>query len=459
MQNTKVNNSLAREYGMGGLIKFAVPNMIMMVFLSFYCIVDGMFISRFAGTTALSAVNIVYPAISVEMAAGVMLATGGSAIVARKLGEGKGSVARANMSLLILVEVLLGVLTAVFGNLFIEPLIHWMGASSAQMEMCRQYLSVILWFAPGFFLQVAFQTFFVTAGKPALGLTVTVMAGITNAVLDYVFLGPLGMGIGGAALATGLGYCVSAVAGVAYFMAAKKNELHFVKPLFDKRMLAQSCLNGSSEMVTNLANAVTTFLFNIIFMRYYAEDGVAAITIVLYFQFTFTAIFFGYANGVAPLISYKYGSGDRRQLRSIFKNSLVFIGICSVFSYILSVCSIRTVLSIFTPAGSNVYNIALDGFMIYAAAFLLMGIGIFASALFTALSDGKTSALISFARTFIFLEGAILLLPALFGGKAVWFAVPTAEALGLLVAVICMATQMKKYLGNGPKKKETAPSD
>lgn len=278
-----------------------------------------------------------------------------------------------------------------------------------------------------------------------MGLILTLLAGITNIVLDYIFMSPLSMGVAGAAIATGIGYCIPAVGGLIFFVISKNNPLCMVKPKADWKVLLQSCTNGSSEMVTNLANAVTTFLFNYTLLQFHGEDGVASITITLYFQYIFTALYFGYSNGIAPIISFKYGCSDKEQLQKIFKNSICVLFISSIAANILMRLTVTRLLTIFTPVGSNVYNITLHGFPIYSLAFLIMGLGIFSSAMFTAFSDGKASAIISFSRTFIFIVGAILILPNILGEIGVWMSVPVAEVFGFIVAVIYIIRKKKKY--------------
>lgn len=440
-----MNNTLAKKFTFTSLLSFAIPNIIMMISLSMYIIIDGMFISRLIGTTALSAVNMFYPAICFEMAVAIMLATGGSAIVARKMGEGKQKEAQNNLSLLIVVELLIGVFIAIFGNLFTTNIVSFLGASATQAPLSIAYAKIIFAFAPAFFLQTAFQTFFVTAGKPTLGLIVTILAGVTNVVLDYIFIAPLHMGVAGAAIATGIGYCIPAAVGILFFLTAKNNALHFVRPVFDGRVLLQACTNGSSEMVTNLANAATTFLFNYTLLQFYGENGVASMTIILYFQYIFTALYFGYSNGIAPILSYKLGNDDTMQLKSIFKNSILFLIISSILANVLMHITVTGALTIFTPVNSDVYNIALHGFKMYSVAFVIMGLGIFSSSMFTAFADGKTSAIISFSRTFIFIIGAVLILPTIFGETGVWIAVPIAEILGFLVALFYLVTKKKRF--------------
>lgn len=440
-----MNTSLAKKFNMKSLIVFAFPNMIMMIFLSLYTIIDGMFISTFVGTDALSATNMVYPVTSIEMAFSIMIATGGSAVIAKKLGEGRQTEARSILTALTILTAVLGVIVAVLSIVFLKPLIYLMGASQVQFDYCVTYLGILSTFVPFFLLETMFQIFFVTAGRPGLGLLVTASAGITNIVLDYIFMGPLKMGVAGAAIATGIGHIVVSVCGAVFFAFAKNNSVRFFKPDFNIGIIIRAMLNGSSEMVTNTATAVTTFLFNYMFLKYYGEDGVAAITIVMYFQFVFTAIFFGYANGVAPVISFKYGMQDIDQLKSIYRHSMTFIIVCSIGMFVLSIVSIGSVLKFFTSPDSGVYSLTLHGFRIFATSFIIMGVSIFASSMFTAFSDGLVSAVISFARTFIFLVGTILILPVFFGGEGVWFAIPVAELLGLFVSIFFLISKHKKY--------------
>lgn len=440
-----MNTSLAKNFNMKTLITFAFPNMIMMIFLSLYTIIDGMFISGFVGTDALSATNMVYPVTSIEMAFSIMIATGGSAVIAKKLGEGSQKEARSILTALTILTAVLGVIIAVLSIVFLKPIVYLMGASQVQFGYCVTYLGLLSVFVPFFLLETMFQIFFVTAGRPGLGLIVTMSAGITNIVLDYIFMGPLKMGVAGAAVATGIGHVVVAVCGIVFFAFSKNNSVKFFKPDFNFKVIIRAMLNGSSEMVTNTATAVTTFLFNYEFLKFYGEDGVAAITIVMYFQFVFTSVFFGYANGVAPVISFKYGMQDIRQLKSIYRHSMIFIIVCSVGMFALSILSIGSVLKFFTSPDSGVYSLTLHGFKIYATSFIIMGVSIYASSLFTAFSDGLVSAVISFARTFIFLVGTVTVLPVVLGREGVWLAVPAAEAMGLAVAVFFLISKHKKY--------------
>ena len=290
-----------------------------------------------------------------------------------------------------------------------------------------------------------FQFFFVTAGRPNLGLWATVAGGVANIVLDYLFIVPLNMGIKGAAIATGIGYAVPSVIGLIYFSEKGQKSLSFAKPVRDLSILRKTCTNGSSEMVSNLAVSVTTFLFNRIMMDYLGEDGVAAMTIVFYAQFLFTAIFLGYTSGAAPLFSFNYGAQDKKKLHQLFRISMIFIAACSVIAFGLSIVLSDMVIGVFAASGSSVFELAKHGMYLFAAGFLFMGFNIFASGLFTALSNGRISAILSFLRTFVFLLLTILLLPLLLEVNGVWLSIPAAELMALVVALIYILKYRKVY--------------
>ena len=438
-------NALSRRFTAASLLRFSAANVVMMIFLSLYTIVDGMFISRLVGTLALSAVNMSYPLNSLELALGIMLGTGASAVIAREMGAGEAELARRDFSCVVAVAAAAGGVFALAGNALLEPILEALGTSALQLPYAETYTRILLWFAPALFLQTVFQVLFVTAGKPGLGLGTTVLGGVSNMVLDYWFMGPLEMGVAGAAVATGVGYCIPAAAGLYYFLRPRDSALWFVSFRPRWAMLLHTCGNGSSEMVSNIANALTTFLFNIIFLRFWGEDGVASITIAMYFQFVFTAVFFGFSMGAAPVISYKYGAEDTGQLRRIVRICLCVILACSLGAYLLARLLIGPSLILFTDPGTPVYEITMEGFPLYAASFLVMGVSIFASSLFTAFSNGLVSAVISFARTFVFLVGMLLIMPQLLGRTGIWLAVPAAEVLGLLVSAVFLLWGRKKY--------------
>ena len=439
-----MSNSISKEFKFFSLLRFAFPTMVMMVFMSLYTIVDGIFISRLVGTDALSATNIVYPAISLLIAIGVMLATGGSAIIAKKLGEKKEKEACEDFSFLVLAAVVIGIIFMVFGNLFINPIVRLLGATGVLMDYCVGYLSVCLFLAPACILQLVFQTFFVTAGKPVLGLALTISGGIANMILDYVFMGVFHMGVEGAALATGIGQLIPALAGIIYFLFVR-HSLYLVKPKIRWSVLAESSFNGSSEMVTNLSGAIVTFLYNIMMLKLVGEAGVAAITIVLYGQFLFNALYMGFSMGVAPVISYNYGSGNQRLLKRIFKICVGFIAISSIIVTVFALVMSPVIVEIFTPVGTETYALAKTGFFLFSLNFVFAGINIFSSSMFTAFSDGKTSAIISFVRTFVLIVINILVLPTLIGVNGVWLSVPLAEFMSVFLSGYFFIRKKGKY--------------
>lgn len=440
-----MDKNLGQDFKFFSLLKFVMPSIIMMVFMSMYTMVDGAFVSRFVSTDALSAVNIVYPLYSIVIAIAIMLATGGSAIIAKKLGEQNNKEAKENFTFIILVGIIIGIIVLIIGIFFIEPLIKMLGSNATTHDYCIDYGQTLLYFAPFAMLQMLFQYLFVTAGKPNLGLIVTILAGITNVVLDYVFIVKLGIGIKGAALATGIGLLIPAIFGVIYFTFNRKGILYFVKPSFDFKALLESCVNGSSEMVSNISVAVVTFLFNMVMLRFLGEDGVAAITILLYAQFVLNAIFFGFSMGVAPIISYNYGANNIDRQKRIFKYCMLFIISVSVIVYMLSLIGAPTLTKFFAHEGTTVYDIALEGFEIFNISFLFTGLNIFASTMFTAYSNGKVSAILSFLRTFVFIIGSLLILPYIIGVNGAWLATVIAELLSFFVSIYLIFRYKNTY--------------
>lgn len=424
----------------------------MMIFMGLYTVVDTIFVARFVDTNALSALNIVCPVINLIVGFGTMLATGGSAIIARKMGAGKQTRAAQDFTLIIAVGILSGVLIAVTGTAFIDGIVQYLGANRILFPYCREYLFILLLFTPASILQVLFQNLFVTAGRPGLGMLLGISAGIANIFLDYFFMVPLQMGIKGAALGTGIGYLIPAAAGLLFFSAGKSN-LHFKRPVIDIAVLTESCTNGCSEMVSQGAAAVTTYLFNRIMMRLLGENGVAAITILIYTQFLLNALFIGFSMGVAPVISYHYGKRDKKQLKNIFSICMRFVFFLSVSVFMAAFLFGPQLVHIFSEKGTPVYEIARNGFLIFPFSFLFCGLNIFISAAFTALSNGKLSAVLSFLRTFGFITVLLLTLPALFGVTGVWLAVPVAELLAAIVALVFFTIAGKNAKISPDKKK------
>lgn len=437
-----MNHSLSKKFTFGSLLLFALPTTIMMVVMSLYTIIDGVFVSRFVSTNALSSVNIVYPVINIVLGISVMLSTGSNAIVAKKMGEGRPDSARETFTTIIILNIVLGLVFAVIGNLAAVPLARLLGSSDVLLKDCVTYLRWQLAFSPALMLQIQFQMYFVTEGRPGIGLFLTLLAGIANALLDYILIVPLQMGIAGAAIATVIGYTIPSIIGLIYFARARRS-LWFVRPRFLKPELKETCINGSSEMVTNLSSGVITFLFNLLMMHFAGEDGVAAITIIQYSQFLLNALYMGFSQGVSPVISFNYGSGNHRQLQQVFKTSILFTAVTSIVVFLMAQFGGSLVVEIFARKGTPVYDLARHGFMIFACSFLFSGFTIFASALFTALSDGRVSAIISFVRTFGLIITSLLVLPFLIGVDGVWLAIPIAELGGM---ALC-GYFLKKYMG------------
>lgn len=425
--------SLNQNFTTRSLIKFALPSIIMMVFMSSYTIIDGIFISRFVSSHALSSVNIVYPAVGLVVAIGTMIATGGNAIISNFLGQDKPHKARSFMTQFIIVGLSFSVLTIIIVFLFLTPICKMLGATDILLKDCQTYLSILILFSPADMLQIIYQSYFVTAGKPKLGLILTILAGILNAVLDYVLIVPLHMGVAGAAIATGMGQLLPAIIGTLFF-CKPYTELYFTSFHFDLRIMLKAFYNGSSEMISQLSNSIITFLFNIILITLTGASGVAAITILLYGQFLFNAFYMGFSIGISPVIGFQYGASQKERLRNTYHIIMKFTCLSSLVIVILSVLGSNTIVSIFTKDAST-YQLASQGFRIFAFNFLFSGVNIISSGLFTALSNGKVSAIISFSRTLLFIVICLLTLPYLFGITGVWMAVPLAELMTLLLSI------------------------
>lgn len=431
------NRPLGQNFTAASLLKFAFPTMVTMVFMGLYTIGDTIVVSRFVSTDALSAVNIVTPAINLMVGLGSMLAMGGSAVIARKLGAGRGEEASENFTLLLCFGAVLGNLIAGAGTLFCGKIIRVLGSGSRLFPHCQAYLSVLFLFTPASILQVMFQNLIITAGRPGLGMALSVGAGAANVLLDLIFMGKLHLGIAGSALGTGIGYLIPTAAGIIFFLR-ERGGLRFRKPSLRVRVLAESCANGCSELISQAAAAVTTFLFNRVMMALSGEDGVAAVTIMIYSQFLLTALYIGFSMGVSPVLSYNFGAQNYRKLKGIMRICLTFIAVASTFMFIASMGFGSALIAAFSPAGTPVYEIAAKGFPIFSFSFLFCGVNIFTSAAFTALSDGKTSAFISFLRTFGLIVLFLTILPDVLGVQGVWLAVPAAELGAMAVSVFCL---------------------
>ena len=437
------SNILATEFNTKGVLRYVFPTILMMLFMSTYTIVDGIFVSNLVGESALSAVNLVLPLINVVMAISLMLGTGGVAVIGKLMGENQYEKARGFLTTIYIIGIGIGVTLMVVGYTFSEQIISLLGASEILLPYTRDYFMSFLPFTISLFLQVFVQTFFVTAGKPMLGFVVCLSGGVTNIILDYIFISPniLDMGITGAGMATGIGNSVPAIFGLIYFMADRQGNLHFTKPLWDIKLILNSLYNGSSEMVSNLAIAITTLLFNIMMLKIVGEDGVAAISVILYVQMFQVAIYMGYSMGVAPILSYKFGEQNHKQLADIIKSSFRVIATISVAVVALSLIFADFAIGIFISQESETFNLAKEGFMIFSIGYFFMGVNIFVSSMFTALSNGKVSATLSMCRTLVFTLASLIILPQIFDVTGIWIAVPVAELLGVFVS----AYYYKKY--------------
>ena len=444
--------------GYGNVLRFTLPTMVMIVFASMYGIIDGIVVANFVGSDALAANNIVYPLVTVIMAVNYMFATGGNAIIARKMGEGKQQEANRFLTAVVLASTML---TAVLCALMMaggEGLYRLLGADETLLPLCMEYGSVMMAGGVFYSLQILFQNFLVTAEKPGLGLGLTIAAGVTHILLDLLFIPVLGMGISGAAYASVISMMVAGLPPLALF-AGKKQKLRFASPLPGGRTdgaenqntpallhdLVFSMGNGSSEMVTNLATAATTMLFNIQMMHLAGEKGVAAISAVLYVESLFIGVFMGFSAGAAPLFSYHYGGGNRKKLARLLRISVTVIGASSLVRVGAAQILARPVIAAFSGGDPQLLEMALHGLRIFSFSYLLGGVSIFASALFTALNNGGVSALISMVRTLLLRCGLLILLPGLYGIDGVWLAVPVAEIFAAALSAILIFGFRRRY--------------
>lgn len=429
-------NVLAKDFNIKEIFSYVFPTLCMMVFMSTYTLVDGLFVANYVGEDALSATNIVWPSINIIFALGLMFSTGGTAVMGRLMGEGKDEEARSFLSLLYILVIILGLILSSLYFFGSEYLIKLLGANEQLFTYANDYIRALGILGTGFFLQIFTQSFFILAGKPILGFIICFSGGITNILLDYIFISPnmMDLGITGAGLATGLGNMVPGIFGICYFLLNRDGSLYFVTPTLHMKYLLQSMFNGMSELVSQSSTAITTFIFNIILLNIAGESGVASITVILYMQMFQTALYFGYSIGVAPIISYKYGARDHKGLEKVLHHSLKIIMTMSIIVIALSYVFGEQAVSIFISKDSDTFYMALNGLKLYSLAYLFMGLNIFISSAFTALSDGKTSALLSLSRTLVFLIPIMIGLPILLGINGVWLAVPLAELGSVILA-------------------------
>lgn len=423
------------------MLRFSAPTVFGMILLEVFGIIDGLFVVHLIGTKALSALNITFPIILGVIAIGTMFGSGGNALVARQLGQKRETDARQNFTLIMIAALITGILFAGLVLLFLKPLLSLLGADEELMPLCYDFAYIYSFFSPLVLFCCAFPMFYITQGQAGLGMFFSSLGGLTHIVLDYVFIGVFDMGLRGAGLATGIGYSLIGVIGFVYFYFNRNGNVFFVRPKFRGYVIVKACFNGMSEMVTNMSVCVVTILLNNIVMRFAGSDGVAAITVVLYMQTSLTSACLGYSIGVSPLISYNYGKRETERLKRIFFRSMKMLSGVSVIVFFLCFWKADLLIRYFVEPDTAVYKMALEGSRLFAPCFLFMELNIFASALFTALSNGKVSAILSFCRTFLFVAGALLILPHFWQMTGVWLSVPAAEALSFVMAVYCF----KKY--------------
>lgn len=436
---------LSEHFTYGKLLRFTLPTIAMMIFTSIYGVVDGIFVSNFVGKTPFAAVNLIMPFLMILGTIGFMLGTGGSAIVSKTLGEGDSDRAKRYFSMIIYLALICGVVLTVLGWIFIRPVALLLGADENMLGDCVLYGRIILIALTAYILQNIFQSFLVTAEKPHIGLALTVAAGLTNMILDFLFIAVFKWGIAGAAIATGISQVIGGSIPFFYFLRKNTSTLQLTKARFENRIILKTCTNGSSEMLSNLSMSFVSMLYNFQLMRLAGENGVAAYGVIMYINFIFTGVFFGYAVGSAPIIGYNYGAANYNELKNIFKKSLCTLGFASVVLTALSITFSMPLSKIFVGYDEELLALTCRGFQIYSISFLIMGFNIFASSFFTALNNGAISAAISFLRTLVFQVFPVLLLPLVLGTNGIWFAIVVAELLALAVTIIFLIKKKNVY--------------
>lgn len=429
------------------IIKFTLPSIAMMIFTSIYGVVDGFFVSNFAGKEAFTAVNFIYPFIMVLGAFGFMFGTGGSALIAKTLGEGKKEKANRLFSMFVYISAAFGIVIAVAGVLLLRPIASALGAEGELLENCVTYGRILLIAMPAFMLQFEFQSFCATAEKPQLGLAVTIGAGVTNMVLDavLVLLLPQELKLTGAALATALSQCVGGIVPLIYF--AKKNDslLKLTSFEFDGKSFFKGCGNGSSELMANISMSLVAMLYNAQLIKHAGEDGVAAYGVLMYVNMIFLAIYIGYSVGSAPIIGYNFGADNKAELKSVLKKSLVIISVSSLLMLLAGILLANPLSDVFVGYDQGLWEMTVNAFFIFSFSFLFAGLAIFGSSFFTALNNGLISAIMSFLRTIVFQIAAVILLPRLMGLDGIWLSVVVAEFMAALLSIGFIIAKRKKY--------------
>lgn len=436
---------LSDHFTYARLFRFVLPSIVMMVFTSIYGVVDGLFVSNFAGKTAFASINLIMPFLIILGAMGFMLGTGGTALVSRVLGEGDKERANKYFSMITLFGILLGVILTVVGVLAMRPMAILLGATEAMVDDCVLYGRIVVCFLTSFMLQNMFQSFLIAAERPKFGLLITLAAGVTNMVLDALFVGVFRWGIAGAAIATGISQTVGGVVPLMYFLFSKSSPLRLRWTKFEVQPLQRSCANGSSELMSNISGSLIGMLYNAQLMRFLGEDGVATYGVLMYVQFIFVAIDIGYSIGCAPIISYHYGAQNHPELRNLLTKGLKVMGILGIVMTIAAISLSGTLANIFVGYDATLCELTRHAFHLFSFAFLLAGFNIFLSSFFTALNNGGVSAAISFLRTLVFQAASVILLPMALDVDGLWWAASAAEALAFVVSIGFLLALKGKY--------------
>ncbi len=442
-----MNIQLSDHFDVKRMLRFTLPSIIMMVFTSIYGVVDGFFVSNFVGKTPFAAVNFIMPVLMILGVFGTMFGTGGSALVSMTLGLGDKKKANRIFSMLVAVSVICGVIIATFSFIFMEDIAKLLGADGQMLNDCVVYGRIIIVVLPLLMLQYEFQSFFIVAEKPQLGLYVTVVAGVINMVLDAVFMAVFKWGVAGAALATAISQSVGGLAPIIYFLRADKEKsvLQFTKFNFDIKTILKTCANGSSELMSGISMSVVSMLYNMQLMKFAQEDGVAAYGVLMYVNMIFIAVFIGFSTGIAPVVGYHYGAQNSDELHGLLKKSLSIIGVSAVAMFILGEVLAYPLSYIFVGYDSNLLNMTLRGFFIYSFSFLFCGFAIFGSAFFTALNDGLTSAIVAFLRTLVFQVAAVIIFPIFWKLDGIWISIVAAEIMAVIITVFFLIVKKKKF--------------
>ena len=441
----KMGIQLSDHFTYSRLFRFTLPSIVMLIFSSLYGVVDGFFVSNFVGKEAFTAVNFIMPFLMILGAIGFLFGTGGGALIARTMGEGNPELANRQFSLVVYVSLGLGVILTVLGFWMLRPVAAFLGAEGVLLEDCVRYGRVILLANPAYILQYEFQCLFATAQKPKLGLYVTVASGLANMVLDALFVAVFPWGLEGAAAATALSQCVGGLLPLLYFGRKNSSRLRLTRTQWMGRALLKVCGNGSSELLSNISMSLVSMLYNVQLLRYAGQDGVASYGVLMYVMLVFQSIFIGYSIGVAPVVSYQYGAKNSVELQGLRQKSLRVIGAAAVLMFAVALLSAEPLSRIFVGYDAALLDLTLHAFSIYSFSFLFAGFSIFASAFFTALNDGLTSAVISFVRTLVFQVVCVLVFPLIWGVDGIWLAIVGAEMLAVAVSAGFLVIKRKKY--------------